>query len=157
MAEYGQMTGAVLDGRLTFDRAISRAPATTKQLAAKVAGDADMLIVSDCDAGNCSPRRSAFGRRILARRRDDHPRTRIASCAVAARDAHAGRVAADFGKSAGSERCARILDFNAGSSSIKISVFETAADRSYHLGADGERSKPSSVARVAGAVRAERQ
>jgi hypothetical protein len=39
----------------------------------------------------------------------------------------------------------RILDFNAGSSRMKISVFETAADRSYRLGAHRERSKPSSV------------
>jgi hypothetical protein len=65
---------------------------------------------------------------MLTRRRD-HPRTRIASCAVAGRDAYAGRVAADIGKPAGSGRCARILDFNAGSSRIKISVFETAAER----------------------------
>ena len=54
------MTGVVLDGRLTFDKAISREPATTKSLAVKVAGDTDMLIASDFDAGNMLARALSF-------------------------------------------------------------------------------------------------
>jgi Phosphate acetyl/butaryl transferase len=56
MAERGQMTGAVLDGALTFDNAISREAATTKQLAVPVAGHADILIVSGFSLSMLAPR-----------------------------------------------------------------------------------------------------
>lgn len=52
MAERGQITGAVLDGPLAFDNAISPAAARTKGLVSSVAGCADILIVPDMESGN---------------------------------------------------------------------------------------------------------
>jgi phosphotransacetylase len=52
MAERGQITGALLDGPLAFDNAISRAAARIKKIASPVAGDADVLVVPDLEAGN---------------------------------------------------------------------------------------------------------
>ena len=52
MADRGQITGAVLDGPLAFDNAISRSAAETKGIQSDVAGDADILIVPDMEAGN---------------------------------------------------------------------------------------------------------
>jgi phosphate acetyltransferase len=52
MADRGQITGAVLDGPLAFDNAISRAAAEIKKIASPVAGEADILVVPDLEAGN---------------------------------------------------------------------------------------------------------
>ena len=52
MAERGQITGALLDGPLAFDNAISVAAARTKNIHSAVAGEADILIVPDLEAGN---------------------------------------------------------------------------------------------------------
>ena len=52
MADRGQITGALLDGPLAFDNAISRAAAQIKKIASPVAGDADILVVPDLEAGN---------------------------------------------------------------------------------------------------------
>ena len=52
MAARGQITGGVLDGPLAFDNAISRSAAQTKGIVSDVAGDADILIVPDLEAGN---------------------------------------------------------------------------------------------------------
>lgn len=52
MAERGQILGGVLDGPLAFDNAVSKEAAETKGLHSKVAGDADILIAPDLEAGN---------------------------------------------------------------------------------------------------------
>lgn len=52
MAQRGQITGAVVDGPLAFDNAISREAAAVKQIESPVAGDVDILLVPDLDAGN---------------------------------------------------------------------------------------------------------
>ena len=52
MAKRGQIVGGVLDGPLAFDNAISRAAAEAKDIHSEVAGDADILIVPDLEAGN---------------------------------------------------------------------------------------------------------
>lgn len=52
MAHRGQITGAVVDGPLAFDNAINLAAAETKGICSAVAGDADILLVPDLEAGN---------------------------------------------------------------------------------------------------------
>jgi phosphate acetyltransferase len=52
MADRGQITGALLDGPLAFDNAISRAAAQIKKIVSPVAGEADILVVPDLEAGN---------------------------------------------------------------------------------------------------------
>ncbi|WP_299788403.1 bifunctional enoyl-CoA hydratase/phosphate acetyltransferase [uncultured Marivita sp.] len=52
MAARGQITGGLLDGPLAFDNAISKTAAETKGILSDVAGDADILIVPDLEAGN---------------------------------------------------------------------------------------------------------
>ena len=52
MAERGQITGGILDGPLAFDDAISREVACEKGIDSPVAGDVDILVVPELDAGN---------------------------------------------------------------------------------------------------------
>jgi len=52
MAERGQITGGIVDGPLAFDNAVSREAATIKDIHSAVAGDADILVVSDIESGN---------------------------------------------------------------------------------------------------------
>jgi len=52
MAQRGQIKGAIVDGPLAFDNAISSDAARTKQIISEVAGDADILLAPDLDAGN---------------------------------------------------------------------------------------------------------
>lgn len=52
MAERGQITGGLLDGPLAFDNAISAEAARTKGIVSAVAGDADILVAPDLEAGN---------------------------------------------------------------------------------------------------------
>jgi phosphotransacetylase len=52
MADRGQITGAALDGPLAFDNAISRAAAAIKKIVSPVAGDADLLVAPNLEAGN---------------------------------------------------------------------------------------------------------
>lgn len=52
MAERGQITGAIIDGPLAFDNAISRESALIKGIRSEVAGDADILVVPDLESGN---------------------------------------------------------------------------------------------------------
>jgi phosphate acetyltransferase len=107
MAERGQITGALLDGPLALDNAISREAAAIKHLTSPVAGDADILLVPDLEAGNMLAKELTFladadaagivlGARvpIILTSRADNVRARMASCAVAALYAHARRVAA---------------------------------------------------------------
>ncbi|KAA3621232.1 MAG: phosphate acetyltransferase [Proteobacteria bacterium] len=52
MADRGQITGALIDGPLAFDNAISKTAADTKGIVSPVAGDADILVAPDLEAGN---------------------------------------------------------------------------------------------------------
>jgi phosphate acetyltransferase len=47
MADRGQITGGLLDGRLAFDNAISEASVASKGIVSDVAGIADILVVPD--------------------------------------------------------------------------------------------------------------
>ncbi len=52
MADRGQIDGAVVDGPLAFDNAVSAAAARTKGIVSPVAGMADILVVPDLESGN---------------------------------------------------------------------------------------------------------
>jgi phosphate acetyltransferase len=52
MADRGQIRGGLLDGPLAIDNAISPEAARAKGLTSAVAGDADILIAPNIDAGN---------------------------------------------------------------------------------------------------------
>ena len=52
MADRGQISGAVVDGPLAFDNAISPEAVRIKGITSPVAGDADVLVVPDVEAGN---------------------------------------------------------------------------------------------------------
>src|SRR5215203_4332986 len=104
MAERGQITGGLLDGPLAFDNAISREAARIKGISSEVAGDPDILLAPDLEAGNMIAKQLTFlanadcaglvlGARvpIILTSRADSVRARIASCAVAMLAAHARR------------------------------------------------------------------
>jgi len=106
MSERGQIVGGVLEGPLAFDNAISRDAANTKGIRSDVAGDPDILIAPDLEAGNILAKQLTFlanadsaglvlGARvpIILTSRADSVRSRIASCAVAVLAAHARRQA----------------------------------------------------------------
>ncbi len=52
MADRGQIPNCLIDGPLAFDNAISAASAKHKGIRSNVAGDADMLLLPDIEAGN---------------------------------------------------------------------------------------------------------
>ncbi len=104
MAERGQITGALLDGPLALDNAISPAAAAIKKIVSPVAGRANVLVVPDLEAGNMLAKSLSFlaqadaagivlGARvpIILTSRADSLLTRIASCAVAVMVAAARR------------------------------------------------------------------
>jgi phosphate acetyltransferase len=104
MADRGQITNGVLDGPLAFDNAISRDAAITKGIRSEVAGDPDILLGPDLEAGNILAKQLSFlanadsaglvlGARvpIILTSRADTVRSRIASCAVGMLAAHARR------------------------------------------------------------------
>ncbi len=104
MAERGQITGALVDGPLAFDNAISKQAAKTKGIHSEVAGDPDILLAPDLEAGNILAKLLSFlanadsaglvlGARvpIILTSRSDSVRSRIASVAVATLAAHARR------------------------------------------------------------------
>ena len=104
MADRGQITGGILDGPLAFDNAISPEAARTKGIVSPVAGQADILLVPDIEAGNMLAKQLTFfngadgagivlGARlpIILTSRADPERTRIASCAIALLIAEARR------------------------------------------------------------------
>ena len=104
MAERGQIRGGALDGPLAFDNAISREAAVTKGITSEVAGDPDILLAPDLEAGNMVAKQLSFlanadsaglvlGARVpvVLTSRADSVRARIASCAVAALFAHSRR------------------------------------------------------------------
>lgn len=52
MVDRGQITGAIVDGPLAFDNAISSDAARIKKIDSPVAGDPDLLMVPNLEAGN---------------------------------------------------------------------------------------------------------
>ena len=96
MAARGQITGALVDGPLAFDNAISLAAAKTKQINSPVAGQSDILLVPDLEAGNMLAKQLMYfagadaaglvlGARlpIILTSRADSVRVRLASAALA--------------------------------------------------------------------------
>ncbi len=97
MADRGQITGAILDGPLALDNAISAEAAEIKGIRSPVAGRANVLIAPDLEAGNMLAKSLSFlaqadaagivlGARVpvILTSRADSVTTRLASCAVAA-------------------------------------------------------------------------
>jgi phosphate acetyltransferase len=104
MADRGQITGGLLDGPLAFDNAISTEAARIKGIVSPVAGDPDILLVPDLEAGNMLAKQLTFlagaeaagivlGARVpvILTSRADTVRSRIGSCAIAVLVAHARR------------------------------------------------------------------
>jgi phosphate acetyltransferase len=96
MADRRQITGAVLDGPLAFDTAVSAEAAAIKELVSPVAGVADILLVPDLESGNMLAKQLEYlggaelagvvlGAKvpIVLTSRSDSARARLASCAVA--------------------------------------------------------------------------
>jgi len=96
MADRGQITGGELDGPLAFDNAISPEAARIKGIKSAVAGQAQILVVPDLEAGNMLAKNLSFLSRadaagivlgarvpVILTSRADNVRTRMASCAVA--------------------------------------------------------------------------
>ncbi len=52
MADEGEITGGIVDGPLAFDNAISKEAADLKGIDSDVAGDADILVFPNLEAGN---------------------------------------------------------------------------------------------------------
>jgi len=107
MADRGQITGAILDGPLALDNAISLESVKIKRIESPVAGRANVLVVPDLEAGNMLAKSLSFlasadaagivlGARvpIILTSRADSVMTRLASCAVASLVAQARREAA---------------------------------------------------------------
>ncbi len=105
MADRGQITGGEIDGPLAFDNAISMEAARIKGIKSPVAGQAQILVVPNLEAGNMLAKNLSFlskadaagivlGARvpIILTSRADNVRTRMASCAVAMLFAHRRRV-----------------------------------------------------------------
>jgi phosphate acetyltransferase len=96
MADRGQITGALLDGPLALDNAISPEAAAIKKISSPVAGRASVLVVPDLEAGNMLAKSLSFladadaagivlGAKvpIILTSRADEETARLASCAVA--------------------------------------------------------------------------
>ncbi|KAK45585.1 bifunctional enoyl-CoA hydratase/phosphate acetyltransferase [Caballeronia jiangsuensis] len=96
MAARGQISGATVDGPLAFDNAISSAAAATKGIVSPVAGNADILLVPDLEAGNMLAKQMMYfgaadaagvvlGARVpvIVTSRADSLRVRLASVALA--------------------------------------------------------------------------
>ena len=93
MADRGQIQGGVLDGPLAMDNAISLEAAQTKGISSPVAGQADVLIAPDLEAGNILAKQLTFMSKADAAgiSRADNVRARRASAATAVLHAHALR------------------------------------------------------------------
>jgi phosphotransacetylase/acyl dehydratase len=111
MTDRGQITGALVDGPLAFDNAISAQAASEKGIVSPVAGQADILLVPDLEAGNMLAKQLSFlggadvagvvvGATvpIILTSRADSERARLASCAVAVLMARAGQSVAAASK-----------------------------------------------------------
>jgi phosphate acetyltransferase len=96
MADRGQISGAILDGPLAYDNAISLRSAHHKGIVSDVAGQPDVLLVPSLEAGNMIYKQLVYmadaecaglvlGMRvpIVLTSRSDSVASRIASCALA--------------------------------------------------------------------------
>jgi phosphate acetyltransferase len=96
MADRGQITGAVLDGPLAYDNAVSAASATNKGIVSEVAGRPDILLLPNLEAGNMVYKQLVYmagaecaglvlGMKvpIILTSRSDSITARITSCALA--------------------------------------------------------------------------
>ena len=129
MARRGQIRGGIVDGPLAFDNAIDREAARTKGLDSPVAGQADILLVPDIEAGNMVAKQLLYfagadgaglvlGAKVpvvLTSRADGvrvraWPRWRWPACCA--------RAACEGG------RLMHLLAVNAGSSNTKLALFE---------------------------------
>jgi len=112
MADRGQITGGILDGPLALDNAVNLTAAKIKKIESPVAGQADILVAPDLEAGNMLAKSLSFladadaagivlGARvpIILTSRADSVMTRLASCAVAV-------LVAKFRRESGSEMAA---------------------------------------------------
>jgi phosphotransacetylase len=102
MADRGQISGAIVDGPLALDNAISKAAADLKGIVSPIDGQADILVVPDLESGNLVYKYMSvmadadgagivLGARVpvILTSRADSVRTRLASCAVAVLYMHA--------------------------------------------------------------------
>jgi phosphotransacetylase len=96
MAERGQIKGAIVDGPLAFDNAISAEAAQDKGIVSPVSGDVDVVVVPDLDAGNILSKNLEYlasakmagivmgaSAPIVLTSRSDPPRARVFSLALA--------------------------------------------------------------------------
>ncbi|WP_432470762.1 bifunctional enoyl-CoA hydratase/phosphate acetyltransferase [Amphritea sp. HPY] len=96
MTDRGQITGAILDGPLAFDNAISQQAAIDKHISSPVSGDADILLAPDLESANMIAKQLiyladaksagiALGAKapIILNSRSDGTLARLASCALA--------------------------------------------------------------------------
>ena len=96
MSDRGQITGAIVDGPLAFDNAISAESARVKGIKSPVAGDVDILLAPDLVSGNILGKDLEYlagaqmaglvaGTKapIILTSRSDPPKARLISCAVA--------------------------------------------------------------------------
>ena len=96
MAQRGQIKHAEVDGPLAFDNAVSHDAAQIKQINSSVAGEADILLAPDLDAGNILAKNLeyfagatlagiAIGTKVplILTSRSDPPAARLISTAIA--------------------------------------------------------------------------
>jgi phosphate butyryltransferase len=96
MAERGESGRALFDGPLAFDNAVSLKAAERKGIESRVAGDVDILLVPDLEAGNilvkalvymaqAVPAGAVVGAPVpvILTSRADPPRARLVSAALA--------------------------------------------------------------------------
>jgi phosphate acetyltransferase len=107
MAERGQITGAILDGPLALDNAISPEAAAIKKIMSTIARRANILVVPDLKAGNMLAKSLSFLAKadaagivlgapvpVILTSRADSLSSRLASCAIVGMVAAAKRKAA---------------------------------------------------------------
>ncbi len=96
MAERGQIKGAIVDGPLAFDNAISAEAAEDKGIVSAVSGDVDIVVVPDLDSGNILSKNLEYlasakmagivmgaSAPVVLTSRSDPPRARVYSLALA--------------------------------------------------------------------------
>jgi len=96
MADRGQIRGGIVDGPLAMDNAVDMQAARTKGISSLVAGQADVLIVPNLEAGNMLAKELTFVARaeaaglvvgakvpVILTPRADNDKARLASCALA--------------------------------------------------------------------------
>jgi phosphate acetyltransferase len=104
MADRGQIKGALLDGPLAFDNAVSKEACRIKGIKTQVGGDADIFMVPNLEVGNVLFKQLEYlanaltagvvlGAKVpvILTSRADSAETRAASCVVAALLAHHNR------------------------------------------------------------------